>query len=99
MAEDNSVAVEVFAHLGTLKGGQRHKVSTDALKLLAIREIHPGARLILAFVDERAVASVSGWKAETLVRNGIEMVVVELDEADRARIQAAQSRQKMINPT
>lgn len=43
-----------------------HKVSTDALKLLAIREVHPAARLILAFADEAAAGSVSGWKAETL---------------------------------
>ncbi len=97
MTEDGSVVVEAFAHVGTLKGGQRHKVSTDALKLLAIRELHPDARLILAFVDEKAVGSVSGWKAETLRRNGIELLVVELDEADRALIEAAQAKQQMVN--
>jgi len=38
---DRSVFVEVFARIGTLRGGQRHKASTDALKLLAIRDVFP----------------------------------------------------------
>jgi hypothetical protein len=36
---ERTVFVEVFAHVGKLRGGQRHKVSTDALKLLAIRAV------------------------------------------------------------
>jgi hypothetical protein len=99
IAVDESVFVEVFAHIGKLKGGQRHKVSTDALKLLAIRETRPSARLILAFADEAAAASVSGWRAETLKANGIEIHVVSLSAEDRAKIEAAQARQKMVNPS
>jgi hypothetical protein len=99
VAADESVFVEVFAHIGKLRGGQRHKVSTDALKLLAIRATYPDARLILAFADEEAAASVSGWKAETLTANGIEIHAVALDHADRAKIEAAQARQRMVNPT
>jgi hypothetical protein len=97
-AMDNSVFVEVFAHIGPLKGGQKHKVSTDALKLLAIRDVHPKARLILAFADEDAARSVSGWKAAMLESNGIEVRVVDLDPDERARIEAAQQRQRMVNP-
>ncbi len=98
VAADESVFVEVFAHIGKLKGGQRHKVSTDALKLLAIRETRPNARLILAFADDAAAASVSGWRAETLRANGIEIHIVSLSAEDRAKIEAAQARQKMVNP-
>jgi len=98
VAADKSVFVEVFAHIGKLKGGQQHKVSTDALKLLAIRETHPNARLILAFADEAAATSVSGWRAETLKANGIEIHAVSLSAEDRANIEAAQARQKMVNP-
>jgi hypothetical protein len=92
-ALDNSVFVEVFAHIGPLKGGQKHKVSTDALKLLAIREVHPRARLVLAFADEDAARSVSGWKAATLDANKIEVRVVDLDPGERLKIEAAQARQ------
>jgi hypothetical protein len=98
VAADESVFVEVFAHIGRLKRGQRHKVSTDALKLLASRESRPDARLILVFADEVAASSVSGWRAETLKANGIEIHVVALGPEDRAEIQAAQARQKMVNP-
>lgn len=97
-ALDNSVFVEVFAHIGPMKGGQKHKVSTDALKLLAIREIHPKARLMLAFADEDAARSVSGWKAATLEANKIEVRVVDLDPGERSKIEAAQVRQRMVNP-
>jgi hypothetical protein len=97
MAADGSVVVEVFVHIGKLRGGQRHKVSTDALKLLAIRDARPNARLILAFADEEAAASVSGWKAETLKANGIEIHIVDLDPAERTVIETAQARQKMVN--
>lgn len=95
---DESVFVEVFAHIGKLKGGQQHKVSTDALRLLAIRGLRPNARLILAFADDAAAASVSGWRAETLKANGIEIHVVSLSAEERAKIEAAQAKQKMINP-
>ncbi len=97
VAADESVFVEVFAHIGKLKGGQRHKVSTDALKLLAIGESRPDARLILAFADQAAAASVSGWRAETLKANGIEVHVIPLSTADHAKIEATQTRQKMVN--
>jgi hypothetical protein len=98
VAADESVFVEVFAHIGKLKGGQRHKAPPHALKLLAIRETRPNARLILAFADDAAAASVSGWRAETLRANGIEIHMVSLSAEDRAKIEAAQARQKMVNP-
>lgn len=94
---ERSVFVEVFAHVGKLRGGQRHKVSTDALKLLAIRAVYPEAQLILAFADGEAAASVSGWKAETLAANGVEVCVVDLAPAERVKIEAAQARQRMVN--
>ncbi len=97
VSEDQSVYVEVFAHIGKLHGGQRHKVSTDALKLIAIREAYPDARLILAFADDEAAASVSGWKAATLLANGIEVQTVNLAPLERAKIEAAQTRQRMVN--
>jgi hypothetical protein len=99
MAADGSVVVEVFAHIGKLRGGQRHKVSTDALKLLAIRDSHPDARLILAFADGEAAASVSGWKAQTLKAQEIEIHTVDLTPEDRAKIEAAQFQQTMVNPS
>ena len=36
MSDDESVLVEVFAHQGQLKGGRRHKIAADALKLITL---------------------------------------------------------------
>jgi hypothetical protein len=96
--DQRSIFVEVFAHVGSLKGGQRHKPSTDALKLILIRDIYPQARLILAFADQRAARSIAGWKAKALKRHGIETVIVDVGQAERAKIEAAQAEQRMVNP-
>lgn len=94
VSEDGSVLVEVSAHVGPPRGGQRHKPSTDALKLMALRESRPKARLILAFVDEAAANGVSGWRAAALEHFGIEKLVVELSEEQRAALLASQARNK-----
>ena len=92
--------VEVFAHQGALRGGQHHKVSTDALQLITLGRAFPGARLILAFGDEAACRSLLGrsWKAEALKTWGVEVFVLEIDDQTRDGLLAAQARQRMVNP-
>lgn len=96
-AADNSVFVEVFSHVGQLKSGQRNKISTDLLKLVALRERYPDARLVLAFVDQSAADSVGGWRAAILESYRIEKVVVELSKVEKLEITAVQAVQKMVN--
>lgn len=93
--------VEVFAHQGRLRGGQFHKVSTDAFKLVTIGRSHPEARLILAFADEAAARPMTGtsWRSEALKMWNVEVFVVEIDDAVRQTIVAAQVRQRMVNPS
>jgi hypothetical protein len=101
VAEDESVFVEAFAHQGRMKGSQPKKVAQDALKLITLRRARPQARLVLAFADEVATASVlggKGWLAEALRTWEVDVRVVPLDEGVRGRIAAAQLRQQMINP-
>jgi hypothetical protein len=99
-AADESVFVEIFAHQGPLKGGQRHKVKGDALKLISLAKGRPSARLILAFGDEEAAryALDKSWVAETIRLSGIEVFVVELEPGARNGLRAAQARQVMVNP-
>lgn len=94
---DRLVLVEVFARIGKLRGGQLHKVSTDALKLIALKEAIPEARLVLAFADQIAADSIVGWRKAVLERNGVERLAVALDPAVRKELLAAQAKQKMIN--
>jgi hypothetical protein len=58
--------VEVFAHQGQLKGGQRHKMAGDALKLITTaRGKEPAPRLVLAFAHPAMTTFFAGksWLA------------------------------------
>lgn len=101
VAVDGSVLVEVFAHQGALKGGQRHKIAGDALKLITVaRGKDPAPRLVLAFADPAMKTFFDGksWLAAAVLAWDIEVVVAELDEAVREGIRSAQVQQVMINP-
>jgi len=97
---NESVLVEIFAHQGPLKGGQKKKVSQDALKLITLRRNRPEAQLILAFADEQAAAyaNTGTWVSAALAAWDVRVLVVELDPATRDGIRSAQLRQKMVNP-
>lgn len=92
--------VEVFAHQGPLKGGQRHKIAGDVLKLVTLGKARPAARLVLAFADEDAAKQVKnkGWLAEAVVTWGIEVLVIDLPDDVREGLRGAQRRQVMVNP-
>lgn len=97
---DESVLVEIFARQGTLKAGQKQKVKGDALKLIALAQTRPGARLVLAFGSEDAArfALEASWVAEALRFWGIEVFVAKLEPDVREGLRATQARQVMINP-
>jgi hypothetical protein len=102
VATDESVLVEVFAHQGQLKGGQRHKIAGDALKLITIaHEKEPPPRLVLAFADPQIATFFAGrgWLAAAVNAWRIEVIVAELDDAVREGIRGAQARQLMVNPS
>lgn len=96
---DESVLVEIFARHGALKGGQQKKVSQDALKLITLSRSRPSARLILAFADHQAAryATRGTWVSQALATWGVEVLVIELDQAVRDDIRDAQVRQVMVN--
>ncbi len=100
VATDESAFVEIFAHVGRLKGGQQRKVASDVLKLITLGRSHPRAKLYLAFADDEAAAYTkgSGWLAQAVATWGVDVIVVWLGERDRARIRAAQIEQEMRNP-
>ena len=101
VATDESVLVEVFAHKGQLKRGQRHKIAGDALKLITSRERKAPPRLGLAFADPQITNFFAGtsWLAAAVNAWEIEVIVAELDDAVREGIRAAQARQVMVNPS
>lgn len=99
---DGLMLVEVFAHQGPLRAGQRHKIATDALKLITIaRAKAPRPRLVLALAEPRLAEWAEGesWLAAALSSWKVEVMVVNLDERVRSEIAAAQRRQVMVAPT
>jgi hypothetical protein len=91
---DESVFVEAFAHLGTFKPGQRRKIANDVLKFVALQANYPQARFILAFADEAAMASVTGWLRTVVDQQKIEMVVVGIPSVSKEKLAKAQIDQK-----
>jgi len=98
MDEARSVLVECWAHQGPPKAAQKHKVLSDALKLTWIATtVYPRPRLILCMSDPAAAAPFTAgarsWASQALADLGVEVTVVELPEATRVAVLAAQQRQ------
>ena len=95
-AESPLILCEAWAHVGTVKGGQKHKVMTDAIRLLFANAVCGGnARLILLFADQVAARHFQGnsWMAKCLSQFGIEVRVVDMSPELKAKITIAQDRQ------
>jgi len=96
-SENPPIMCEAWAHRGKPKGGQPHKVLTDAFKLLfadaVLGKIH---RKILVFADEAARKPFveHGWQAQCLKHFGFETYVVSLPKEQLERIEKAQERQR-----
>jgi hypothetical protein len=95
-SRDPLIVGEAFAHQGPVKGGQKRKIMTDAIKLLAVRRIiGEESRAILLFADTEAAAAFRGrsWHAAVLVETRIEVLVAEIPDDLRLAVQDAQQRQ------
>ena len=96
-SENPPIMCEAWAHRGKPKGGQPHKVLTDAFKLLfadaVLGKIH---RKILVFADEAARKPFveHGWQVQCLKHFGFETYVVSLPKEQLERIEKAQERQR-----
>jgi hypothetical protein len=94
---DNPLLVEAWAHQGPPKSAQTAKVASDAFKLsFAATLLARRPRLVLLFSDEEAAApfrSPGRWSSAAIQQAGIEVVIVELLDEERAKIREAQRRQ------
>jgi hypothetical protein len=95
--QENALLVEAWAHQGPPKPAQRAKVLTDAFKLSFAATLLPRRpRLLLLFSDKQAAApfrSPRTWPAAAIREAGVEVIMVDLPEEERARIREAQRRQ------
>lgn len=90
--------VEVYAHVGKLRGAQSSKIAKDALKLVALQGTQKGSQVILAFIDQKAQPGQGTWLRSVIDAVGIERRVVKVDDEVIKDVEQAQVRQRMINP-
>ena len=88
--------VEVFAHVGPSKSGQRHKVANDMAKLLlAERRLGVHCRKVIAVIDAAAVAHhKGGWVGEFAREFGFEVIVAPGFEVRHEAMRVVQARQR-----
>jgi hypothetical protein len=93
--------VDVYTHYGAVKGGQRHKLLADAMKLVTVTKVlkrFNAARIIIAVTDHPAEDYLSkGWAGAAIRTHNIKVVCVELDPDEVEVVKRAQRRQRMVN--
>jgi hypothetical protein len=98
VSPDGRVFIEAYARQGPLKGAQLKKIGQDILKLSLVRRTaETEVRTVIVLASEEAKQSIRGWLRHATEVLGIEIVVVEISDALRAGIKAAQARQVMVN--
>jgi len=97
VSDDALIVVEAWAHVGPAKPAQRHKVMTDALKLVWAcgRLVPQNAKRFLLFGDEKAADSFrgAGWMAMALKDLEVTIKVIDLSPDLRRELELAQRRQ------
>lgn len=99
-SEKNKIVCEIFAHIGTLKVGQQHKISQDILKMLLLEKSKREAyRKVIVVADDNVEKYINGksFIAESIRQFGIEIKRINLSDEMYENVSNAQARQKMIN--
>ncbi len=99
-SEDKRIICEIFAHIGTLKVGQQHKVSQDILKMLLLEKTTGiQYRKIIVVADDKVEKYLRGKSviAESIRQFEIEVKKINLSDEVRMSVSNAQVRQIMIN--
>lgn len=99
--EAHTVACEVYAHVGELRGGQPKKLATDVLKLVVLQadQSHPSRhtlRIVMVVVDgaaARTLMSGRSWLGSAVRRFGVEVLLLDLSQRQRDLLIAVQKRQ------
>lgn len=96
VSESPPIICEAWAHLGRAKTAQKHKLLTDAFKLIYAAQFLPKeTRKILVVADPKAVRHLDGkgWMAQALRANGVTIEVVDLPSDSVEALRRAQERQ------
>lgn len=99
-SEQDRIVGEIFAHIGSLKVGQQHKISQDILKMLLLEKTKGiKYRKMLVIVDDKIEEYLKGksYIAESIRQFGIEIKKIDLLDETYEAVLNAQRRQVMVN--
>ncbi|CDD08239.1 uncharacterized protein BN605_00108 [Dorea sp. CAG:317] len=99
-SEQDRIVGEIFAHIGSLKIGQQHKISQDILKMLLLEKTKGiKYRKMLVIVDDKMEEYLKGksFIAESIRQFGIEIKKIDLLDETYEAVLNAQRRQVMVN--
>lgn len=99
-SEKDKIICEIFAHIGSLKGGQQHKISQGILKMLLLeKSMSATYRKVIVVADDKVEKYLNGksFIAESIRQFGIEIKRINLSEELYNTISSAQAIQTMIN--
>lgn len=99
-SEQDRIVGEIFAHIGSLKIGQQHKISQDILKMLLLEKTKGiKYRKMLVIVDDKMEEYLKGksFIAESIRQFGIEIKKIDLLDETYEAVLNAQKRQVMVN--
>ena len=90
------ICVEIFAHQGATKPGQRRKLMADMCKLLLVEKlIGKTCRKIVAVSDRNALGFLdNSWQGRFAEEFDIERVGVTVSDSTREAVRQAQKRQR-----
>lgn len=99
-SEKDRIVCEIFAHIGSLKVGQKRKISQDILKMLLL-EKSKGVkyRKVLVIIDDRIEKYLRGksFIAESIRQFDIEVKKINPSAETYENVLYAQKRQVMVN--
>lgn len=95
VSSQGPIFCEMFAHIGSLKAGQRHKLKGDVLKLTTLRAVKgPEAKLFIVVADRFAEEYLTrGWVGEAVRAADITVRIVLLPPELQDEVHRAQARQ------
>lgn len=99
-SEKDRIVGEIFAHIGSLKVGQQHKISQDILKMLLLEKTKGvNYRKMIVIVDDTIEEYLKGksFIAESIRQFGIEIKKIDLLDETYEAVLNAQRRQVMVN--
>ena len=99
-SEKDRIVGEIFAHIGSLKVGQQHKISQDILKMLLLEKAKGVKyRKLLIIVDDKIEEYLKekSFIAESIRQFGIEIKKIDLLGETYEAVLNAQRRQVMVN--